>query len=623
MRLRPGPWLALLLAAWLVPGLWARLGGGQSYRSGSSSRSSSSYGSSSSSSYGGGSSSSSSSYGSSYGGSSSSSSYDSSSSDYDPTPSAITGDYDSPDADECWDELWNREWSWQRLGAKVEAVMTLAVYACFAIPAGLFYLCLLGVMINLCALEAQQILWVAVLGRAHQDPPVWMTRVLQAGGAAFWWTQGVWWLFGLTLLMPALRGWTGAPNPMEADGAVDAARQQAASGGRRRAREQKRLAALDPAFSRVVLVDFLHALFHRFHHARVARDLEPLLPYLGEEAARQALRDGDRDPRPVELKAVVVGGLEFTKVRAEASPQALEVEIRCNLTARFGDEWRTEFVVEAWTLERPAGIASPRPQVARAMGCPCCGAPTEVGVDGRCTHCEAPIARGGAGWALVHREVLHRERLPPLDPGGHAPEAGTQLPSVVAPDLATKKRNMGFRHGDLDWGALTAQVEASFVRLQEAWGEQDLDTLRSLESDGLFASHRFWLERYRDAGYVNRLEQLEVEEVEVVDLGLDDHYESLTVRIRARGYDVTLDAAGELVGGSRSTPRAFSEYWTFVRTIGAAGEHAGDPARCPACGAPRDKVDARGVCGYCEAHIVGGEHDWILALIEQDEEYGR
>ena len=46
----------------------------------------------------------------------------------------------------------------------------------------------------------------------------------------------------------------------------------------------------------------------------------------------------------------------------------------------------------------------------------------------------------------------------------------------------------------------------------------------------------------------------------------------------------------------------------------------GVPA-CPSCGAPLDKINQAGVCGYCNSHVTLGEFDWVLALIEQDETY--
>jgi uncharacterized protein with PIN domain len=95
----------------------------------------------------------------------------------------------------------------------------------------------------------------------------------------------------------------------------------------------------------------------------------------------------------------------------------------------------------------------------------------------------------------------------------------------------------------------------------------------------------------------------------------------VTVRIYARMRDWTEDRDGNVVGGSRSEDRIFSEYWTFLRSAGGAGRPRENLDQCPSCGAPLDRVSETGVCGYCEAKITGGEHDWVLSAIEQDEAY--
>jgi uncharacterized protein with PIN domain len=65
----------------------------------------------------------------------------------------------------------------------------------------------------------------------------------------------------------------------------------------------------------------------------------------------------------------------------------------------------------------------------------------------------------------------------------------------------------------------------------------------------------------------------------------------------------------------------FTEYWTFVRTAGKSHRAEATAANCPSCGAPLDNVSESGVCGYCDARITGGEYDWVLSAIDQDEAY--
>jgi hypothetical protein len=75
-----------------------------------------------------------------------------------------------------------------------------------------------------------------------------------------------------------------------------------------------------------------------------------------------------------------------------------------------------------------------------------------------------------------------------------------------------------------------------------------------------------------------------------------------------------------VVGGNKDRDRKFTEYWTFVRAIGS-GDKSADPAHCPSCGAPLDKVNAAGKCGYCDTVITTGKFDWVLTRIDQAEVY--
>ena len=56
---------------------------------------------------------------------------------------------------------------------------------------------------------------------------------------------------------------------------------------------------------------------------------------------------------------------------------------------------------------------------------------------------------------------------------------------------------------------------------------------------------------------------------------------------------------------------------------GAAGTGANthDVHQCPSCGAALDKINAAGVCGYCDSRITSGKFDWVLSRIDQTEVY--
>jgi predicted lipid-binding transport protein (Tim44 family) len=381
------------------------------------------------------------------------------------------------------------------------------------------------------------------------------------------------------------------------------------------------MAQLDPGFSRTVFTDMVGALFARVHEARGTKDFAPLKPFFDPDAYR---RVGFLEPEsgrfPDATSNVILGSVHFEQVEPRGERQRVRVSVLGNLTETRGTEAIDYFVRESWTFERPSGLTSPRPEAARSLGCPGCGAPCEATTAGRCTFCEGPIPEHRLGWRIVAMSRVEREVLPPLQPDLGGVEAGTTSSTRVSPELGAQMRTFSERHPSFDWNAFGRFARETFLTLQAAWGAQDQDTLRSLETPSLFKVHRFWLERYRAKSWVNKLAQIEVDDPELVRVDVDAYYEAVVVRIFAKGLDFTTDAAGHVVLGSMDTPRSFSEYWTFVRAAGAS-QKSMDPKSCPACGAPRDKLSAGGVCGYCDAAILDGQHGWVLSLIEQDEEY--
>ena len=100
----------------------------------------------------------------------------------------------------------------------------------------------------------------------------------------------------------------------------------------------------------------------------------------------------------------------------------------------------------------------------------------------------------------------------------------------------------------------------------------------------------------------------------------DKFFDAITVRLFASSLDYTVaDDGGKVVGGSRTRPRRYSEYWTLIRSATKTGPAKSDGA-CPSCGAPL-QIEMAGHCVYCRAKVTSGEFDWVLSRIEQDEVY--
>ena len=68
---------------------------------------------------------------------------------------------------------------------------------------------------------------------------------------------------------------------------------------------------------------------------------------------------------------------------------------------------------------------------------------------------------------------------------------------------------------------------------------------------------------------INRLENIAVREVEIVDAGQERGEDFITVRLYANLLDYVVDEkSGEVLSGSSSDPVKFVEFWTFTRNVG-------------------------------------------------------
>jgi predicted lipid-binding transport protein (Tim44 family) len=172
-----------------------------------------------------------------------------------------------------------------------------------------------------------------------------------------------------------------------------------------------------------------------------------------------------------------------------------------------------------------------------------------------------------------------------------------------------------------DQAVFQARVRTAYLALQHAWTQNRWQTSRPYVTDRMFQTLRFWMDQYEDAGLNNVLEEVELLEARPVDAQTDRWFHAVTVRIVGRMKDSTVDEKGRLVSGNPDRPRRFAEYWTFLRSVDPAPSKGATDTQCPSCGAPLDRVDETGICGYCSSKITSGRFDWVLSRIEQPQAY--
>ncbi len=269
---------------------------------------------------------------------------------------------------------------------------------------------------------------------------------------------------------------------------------------------------------------------------------------------------------------------------------------------------------ERWILERKRDILSPPPAKAKADHCPHCGAALSTRTDGSCEYCGVRIADGSFNWYVRSVSLISRDERGPLLTSD-VPEEGTSRATILQPGLDAQRAAFQSTHPEFQWNGFDARVRQVATALQNAWSSMQWESVRPLETDGLFQMHRYWIDAYARQHLRNAVDDYAIARVDVVRITTDAFYEAITVRLWAQGRDHTDDADGHIVAGSKSL-RQWSEYWTFIR--GRSG--GSEPRSCPNCGA-QVAVGATGICPSCGGKLTSGDFDWILSRIEQDESY--
>jgi hypothetical protein len=379
----------------------------------------------------------------------------------------------------------------------------------------------------------------------------------------------------------------------------------------------------DPEFSAVLFDDFVYGLYAAAHRARHSREsLALLAPYLSI-AVRNGLRA--RPPDGAIVQSVVVGAMRVLGARANPPDPArrsheIKIEIESNVTAMppSASGPVAAYLKEVWILSRSAQAHTRPWKGARTFGCPACGAPATGIGDDRCPACGQVTENGRFDWQVTSADVVESEPRPPALTG-EVEERGTDLPTVASPSLAVDWEALNAADPAVTGEAVAERLAAIFSSLHAAWAAQDLRPVRPYVSDALLQYLQYWVDAYRAQGLRNAVEKARITRFETAKITRDLHYDAVTLRVFATGFEVTTNAAGEVVGGSRRRERPYSEYWTLIRGASVRGQPPRAQA-CPGCGAALD-INMAGSCAYCGVHVTAGEFDWVLSRIEQDDSY--
>jgi len=109
----------------------------------------------------------------------------------------------------------------------------------------------------------------------------------------------------------------------------------------------------------------------------------------------------------------------------------------------------------------------------------------------------------------------------------------------------------------------------TFFKIQGAWANRDMTTIRTLLTDEMFRILQGDAEALKAQKKINRLENIAVRSVDITEAWQESGSEFITARVFANLLDYNVDEiTGQVVEGSKTEPVKFEEYWTFTRPVG-------------------------------------------------------
>ncbi len=190
--------------------------------------------------------------------------------------------------------------------------------------------------------------------------------------------------------------------------------------------------------------------------------------------------------------------------------------------------------------------------------------------------------------------MRRRQHTTPASPYGSTTRHGEEMssgPAMVSMAGAEHDLARGLRHiqqmdAAFDPERFVETASDTFFIVQTAWTACDMASARSVLNPEMYETMRKGCEQLRDAGRINRLENISVRSMQVTEAWQETGFDFVTVHILASLLDYTVDVSGTQVSaGSRTTPVKFEEYWTFTRPCGpnawqlSAIQQTDDPAQ--------------------------------------------
>jgi predicted lipid-binding transport protein (Tim44 family) len=110
-----------------------------------------------------------------------------------------------------------------------------------------------------------------------------------------------------------------------------------------------------------------------------------------------------------------------------------------------------------------------------------------------------------------------------------------------------------------------------FFKVQAAWTRRDIAVMQQYLGTQLLSEYEQHFADLKAKGQENRLENIAVRRVDIVDMGEMDGEPFVIIQFKANLLDYTVDeATGNVLEGSNSDPVKFEERWAFSKAAGSS-----------------------------------------------------
>lgn len=189
------------------------------------------------------------------------------------------------------------------------------------------------------------------------------------------------------------------------------------------------------------------------------------------------------------------------------------------------------------------------------------------------------LVLGGTGYFVYAR--FFKKKAPGYAP--YQPQEGSRTDAFTDPansDYLSPPPSAGgtVAHGiamirrsepDFDPAHFKEVAQDVFFQVQAGWMRRDIKSYQHLLERRLAQEYEEQFAEMRSQGHINKLENIAVRSVDLVDAGVDGNEEFVALRFKANLLDYTIDEnSGVVLEGSMSTPIKFVEKWTWSRPLG-------------------------------------------------------